>query len=128
MSNIYLYRLKLRLELLKRFKRYQYQVYIFKHVYNQQLIMFSKEDNFQNSKATTLLQAEEVTHLISCQPNARNAVRLQALLPIKNQHKIGGDMLDKLQVLSYLNGQLLFTIFIVYLLFMRLRIRFCQFL
>merc|ERR1712168_647577 len=38
----------------------------------------------------------EVNHLISCQPSARKAVRLQALLPIKNENKNQAELLDKI--------------------------------
>lgn len=43
-------------------------------------------------------KAQEISHLISCQPSALKAVRLQALLPIKHDQNGKGDVLDKLSV------------------------------
>jgi len=41
-------------------------------------------------------KAQEVNHLIACQPTARKAVRLQALIPIRSEDRSQGDALDKL--------------------------------
>lgn len=41
-------------------------------------------------------RSQEVNHLIACQPTARKAVRLQALVPAKLESRGGGDKLDKL--------------------------------
>ena len=45
-----------------------------------------------------LLQAQEISHLIACQPTALKAVRLQALVPSYPDTKDKGDALDKLDV------------------------------
>ncbi|XP_013394044.2 protein LKAAEAR1-like, partial [Lingula anatina] len=42
-------------------------------------------------------RAQEINHLISCQPTAIKAVRLQALVPSSAERKDKGDRLDKLQ-------------------------------
>jgi len=42
-------------------------------------------------------RAQEINHLISCQPTARKAVRLQALLPSKHDDRSQGDSMEKLQ-------------------------------
>lgn len=47
-----------------------------------------------------MLQAQEISHLIACQPVALKAVRLQALLPPYPDTKDRGDRLDKLDVSS----------------------------
>ena len=44
------------------------------------------------------LQAQEISHLIACQPTALKAVRLQALLPAYADIKDKGDALEKLDV------------------------------
>ena len=44
------------------------------------------------------MQAQEISHLIACQPTALKAVRLQALLPAYPDIKDKGDALDKLDV------------------------------
>lgn len=41
-------------------------------------------------------RAQEINHLISCQPTARKAVRLQALLPSKHDDRSQGDSMEKL--------------------------------
>ena len=46
------------------------------------------------------LQAQEISHLISCQPVALKAVRLQALVPPYSEMKDKGDTLDKFDVSS----------------------------
>ena len=43
-------------------------------------------------------QAQEISHLIACQPTALKAVRLQALIPSYPDTKDKGDTLDKLDV------------------------------
>ena len=43
-------------------------------------------------------QAQEISHLIACQPTALKAVRLQALVPSYPDTKDKGDALDKLDV------------------------------
>lgn len=43
-------------------------------------------------------RAQEISHLISCQPSALNAVRLQALLPTKGEESEREDTLEKLAV------------------------------
>ena len=45
-----------------------------------------------------MLQAQEISHLIACQPTALKAVRLQALIPAYPDIKDKGDALDKLDV------------------------------
>ena len=45
-----------------------------------------------------LLQGQEINHLIACQPTARKAVRLQALLPVKPRYKMPSAKMDKLSV------------------------------
>ena len=40
-------------------------------------------------------RAQEITHLIACQPVALKAVRLQALVPPYSELKDKGDKLDK---------------------------------
>lgn len=41
-------------------------------------------------------RGQEINHLIACQPSARKAVRLQALLPVKEEDRSHGDKLTKL--------------------------------
>ena len=43
-------------------------------------------------------KGKEVYHLTMCQPTARKAVRLQALLPTKDEERTLPDKLDKLEV------------------------------
>ena len=43
-------------------------------------------------------KGKEVYHLTMCQPTARKAVRLQALLPTKGEERTLHDKLDKLEV------------------------------
>ena len=43
-------------------------------------------------------QAQEISHLIACQPVALKAVRLQALVPPYSEMKDKGDKLDKFEV------------------------------
>lgn len=43
-------------------------------------------------------QAQEISHLIACQPVALKAVRLQALVPPHAEIKDKGDLLDKFSV------------------------------
>lgn len=47
--------------------------------------------HYQNNRA------EEIRHLISCQPTAIKAVRLQAMVPPVPEKKSPGDSLDKLE-------------------------------
>ena len=49
-------------------------------------------------------RGQEINHLISCQPTARKAVRLQALIPVKHEDRSQGDKLDKLSVSSFSYG------------------------
>merc|ERR1711976_17056 len=41
-------------------------------------------------------RAQEINHLTACQPTARKAVRMQALLPVRPEDRSQGDSLDKL--------------------------------
>merc|ERR1711976_957851 len=41
-------------------------------------------------------RAQEINHLTACQPTARKAVRMQALLPVRPEDRSQGDTLDKL--------------------------------
>jgi len=41
-------------------------------------------------------KAQEINHLIACQPTARKAVRLQALIPVRPEDRSQGDTLDKI--------------------------------
>ena len=50
------------------------------------------------SLCSCLLQGQEINHLIACQPTARKAVRLQALLPVKPRYKMPSAKMDKLSV------------------------------
>lgn len=47
-------------------------------------------------------RAQEISHLISCQPSALNAVRLQALLPTKTEQEMKDDTLERLAVRNVL--------------------------
>ena len=48
---------------------------------------------------TELFQAQEISHLIACQPTALKAVRLQALVPSYPEREDRKDRLDKLEVI-----------------------------
>lgn len=48
---------------------------------------------------TFLFQAQEISHLIACQPTALKAVRLQALVPAYPEREDRRDKLDKLEVM-----------------------------
>ena len=48
-------------------------------------------------------KGKEVYHLTMCQPTARKAVRLQALLPTKEEERAIPDKLDKLEVRKFLS-------------------------
>lgn len=52
-------------------------------------------------------KAQEISHLISCQPSALNAVRLQALLPTKTEPQDKDDTLERLAV-SILTSSILY--------------------
>ena len=43
-------------------------------------------------------RGQEINHLIACQPTARKAVRLQALIPVKPEDRSQGDKLNKIEV------------------------------
>ena len=63
--------------------------------------LFEKGELIEDLQYSFIFQSSEVTHLISCQPTALKAVRLQSLVPPSPDKIYIRDLLVKNEVIMY---------------------------